>query len=340
DFGTFVRSLDALSDAPFTFLLLLGLSLAARSLSERDARRGRLLAAGAGLALAAATLVRPISLWLLPLAALALVLARRPGRLARAAAFSLPCVLLVGGWAARNAARAGAFTLTPLSGSQPLFYFASAVQARVDGIPIPDEQERLGSRERYFRSGGATEREVFGSARYAELFPETSRLSLVELSRRWRARAASIVAGHPVLAAEELALFSRDLLLSPPVLLFAFQQGFYHPRPELLSLYFDRRAGPLFAALAREHPGVLAVAFVSIAQLVLVYVLFTKGVLSARPLDGRHVLLLVSLAYLVLVSAGTEAGDDRFRLPLMPLVCLYAGAGLARMRPASRISGA
>src|SRR5205814_7170070 len=137
-------------------------------------------------------------------------------------------------------------------------------------------------RERYFRSGGATEREVFGDIRYADAYPETSGLSFVDLSRRWRARAASIVVAHPARSAIQLVLFARDLLFAPPVLLFAFQQGFYHPSPELSALWFDRRGGALLAMLAREHPAVFAIALLSIVQLLLVSLLFVWGFFSGR----------------------------------------------------------
>ena len=75
--GTFLRSLDALSDTPFTFALMLFASTLAGYAGGDGTSPAR-----AGFWLALATLVRPISYYLLPLAALfVLVVARRRGAL-------------------------------------------------------------------------------------------------------------------------------------------------------------------------------------------------------------------------------------------------------------------
>jgi 4-amino-4-deoxy-L-arabinose transferase-like glycosyltransferase len=330
DFGTFWRSLDVLSDTPFTCLLVVGLLLAVRSL-DSDGPRDALLA---GLALASATLVRPISLYLLAALVLFLLLAGgRPSRVsrARAAAFALPCVLLVGGWAARNRVRAGAFTVSPLPSSWLLFYFASGVQAQVDGLSIPAEQEKLGNWERHFRSGGASESEVFGTTRYADLYPETSRLSYLELCRRWRTRAFEILRAHPYLTAREMAIYEGTLLFQPPTLLFGFQYGLYWPVPALSALFHDLRFGAMLGRLASEHPVVFAFSIVTLLQLALLYVLALRGLAEARPFDRRHIPLLVTLVYLVLVSAGSQVCDDRFRLPIVPIAALYGGFALSHL---------
>src|ERR1035438_7818069 len=150
--------------------------------------------------------------------------ARRHGRsflaaCGAAAAFLLPALLLVGGWEARNLVRANAFTLSPIAGSELLFYRAAPVLARAVGVSVPEMQERLGNRERWYRSGGGTEREVFGDSRYADLFPVTSRLSLVELNARWHRRAVAIFASHPVLTAAMAVKGAALLLLTPPSLI-------------------------------------------------------------------------------------------------------------------------
>lgn len=52
------------------------------------------------------------------------------------------------------------------------------------------------------------------------------------------------------------------------------------------------------------------------------------GLLSGRFDAAAAVLLLAVGAYFVLVSGG-PAAENRFRLPIMPIVCLFAGAGLS-----------
>ena len=333
DFGSFWRSLDVLSDTPFTFLAVAGALLAAVSVERSGAPAAR-TAFLAGLALASATRVRPISLYLLPLIVLLLALGRpRRAALVRAGAFLAPCLVLVGGWAARNLARAGEFTVTPLPSSQALFFFASGVQAEVDGITIPEEQERLGNWERHYRSGGASEAEVFGNKRYEDLFPDTARLPYVELCRRWREKALDIVRAHPLLTAKKLAIYVGVLLLTPPTLIFGFQYGLYWPEPSLSRLFDDLDFVALFARLASTHPVVFAVSIACVAELAALLLLALKGLAAARPWDARHALVAATLAYMVLASAGTQACDDRFRLPITPFLALYAGFALSGLLP-------
>jgi len=86
----------------------------------------------------------------------------------------------------------------------------------------------------------------------------------------------------------------------------------------------------LASRLASGHPVLFAVSLLLVLQLVALLVLALRGALrSWRP--GRRAaqaVLLVTAGYLIAASSSTDAADDRYRVPLMPLVCLYAAAGL------------
>jgi 4-amino-4-deoxy-L-arabinose transferase-like glycosyltransferase len=339
--GTFFRSLDVLSDTPFTF----GLTLFAAALARYACGDGT-SPARAGLWLALATLVRPLSYYLIPLAAvLVLVVARRAGRSPLAAcgaatAFLAPAVLLVGGWEARNLVRANAFTLSPIASSELLFYRAAPVLARAEGVPVPEMQERLGNRERWYRSGGGTEREIFGDARYADLFPVTSRLSLVELNVRWRRQAFAILESHPFLAAAMAQKGMAVLLLTPPSLILSAHYGLFSPDATLLALYDDQRLGAFAARLARVAPWLFAVSAGLVLLLVALWAAAVRGLWDARgevP-AAVHVALVGTFLYVVAVSAGFESFDDRYRLPLVPIACVYAARSLSGGR-AGVVSG-
>ena len=330
--GTFLRSLDVLSDTPFTFFLMLFASALAAYAGGDGTSPGR-----AGFWLALATLVRPLSYYLLPLAAVfVLVVAHRRRRSFRtasgaAAAFLVPPLLLVGGWEARNLARANAFTLSPIASSELLFYRAAPVLARSEGVSVPAMQERLGNRERWYRSGGGTEREIFGDVHYRDLFPATSRLSLVELNARWRGQAIAIFAEHPVLTAAMAAKGVAVLLLTPASLILSPKYGFFVPDPTLVALYEDQRVGPFAARLAHASPWLFAVSAGLVALLAALWGMACGGLWLARrevPVLV-HVALLGTFLYVLVVSAGFEASDDRYRLPLVPIACVYAARVLA-----------
>jgi 4-amino-4-deoxy-L-arabinose transferase-like glycosyltransferase len=325
--GTFLRSLEILSDTPFVFVLMLFVSALVGYAGGAGTSPVR-----AGFWLALATLVRPLSYYLLPLGVLfVFVVARRQGRSFRAAcgvaaAFLLPALLLVGGWQARNLARANAFILSPIAGSELYFYRAVPVLARAEGVPIPEMQEKLGNRERWYRSGGGTEREIFGDARYADLFPATRQLSLIELNARWRRQAVAIIASHPVLAAAMAAKGAALLLLTPPSLIMSVRYALFLPDATLLALYEDQRLGPFALRLARAAPRLFAVSVVLVALLAALWGAALGGLWLARRdvKTAVHIVLLGTFLYVLIVTAGFEASDDRYRLPLIPIACMYA----------------
>jgi Dolichyl-phosphate-mannose-protein mannosyltransferase len=330
--GTFFRSLDVLSDTPFTFCLTLFVAAFAGYAHGDGTSPAR-----AGLWLALATLVRPLSYYLIPLAAfLVLVVARRAGRSrlaasGAAAAFLAPAVLLVGGWEARNLVRAHAFTLSPIASSELLYYRAAPVLARAENVSVLEMQERLGNRERWYRSGGGTEHEIFGDARYADLFPVTSRLSLVELNVRWRREALSILGAHPFLAAAMALKGAAVLLLTPPSLLLSAHYGLFAPDATLLAFYEDQRIGAFVVRLAREAPRLFAFSVGLVLLLGALWAVAVRGFWNARaevPV-AVHAALAGTFLYVVAVSAGFESSDDRYRLPLMPIACVYAARSLS-----------
>ncbi len=339
DFGSFYCALDVLTDTTFTCLLLLGLVL----LVEAFEASSSILAGASGLAFAVATHVRPISFYLLPVLTAVLLVARwrhGGGRAVRfAGAFALPCILLVGGWVVRNGLRAGTWLFSPIARSELLFYRGAKVLSLATGASYPEVQERLGNRERWWREGGAErEEEIFGSRSYAELYPKTSRLPLAELEARWGHQALAIFRRYPagtlLMVAEGAAL----LLLAPPPLIFSVHYGLFSASPRVVSLYERQDLLPFVATLARESPILAVASFLTVVYLALVVFLAMRGLFRANLSAHRpgHAAILTALLYLLAVSSGPQANDDRFRLPLMPLLCLYAGAGL-RIRRVSPI---
>jgi 4-amino-4-deoxy-L-arabinose transferase-like glycosyltransferase len=324
--GSFLNSLSILSDTPFTFFLTLGISaLAGFAIGER---RG---AAAAGLWLALATLVRPLAYYLLaPAAVLVWFVARCARPLRALALFLVAPVLLVGGWKARNLVRAGTFALSPIASSELLFYRAAPAKAWAEGVPLAEMQERLGNRERWFRSGGGTEREIFGERRYADLFPETSRMSLPELDARWRREALRILAEHPVLAGAAAARGAALLLLTPPSFIFGTRLGLVTPGPELLAAYENVEVGRVLALLRAAAPVFFAVSLVLTLLLAALWSAAAGGVRASwREIPAPvHAALLGTFLYVVAVSSGAESGDDRYRLPLVPIAAVYAARRL------------
>ncbi len=341
--STFHYSTMVLSEAPFVFLLVLTLTLWAEGPGrERWSAAGAL---GIGTCLAVATLVRPVLYYaLLPGALFAFVSARRGGqRIRRAAAFAallfLPILLLVGGWKVRNFRSTGDPTLSHVQNGNLRFWREGAILAKRDGLTMPAQQEKLGWKEFIYRFGYvATERDAFGDARYVDLFPETAGLPLVELSRRWREEAVRVVVSNPGLALRTHLKGLALLFASPAPIVWAYQLGLFRPGPELIDAYLSFHVRDTVSLMASRHTALLMLCGLSLLPLAILYVGTARGLVRLRGAirTTSHLAPLGVLAYYLAVMAAPESLDDRYRVPIVPILCIYAGAGLA---PRSRYAG-
>ena len=329
DPGSFRYSLVALTETPFTFLALLGTLLLV--LTAETARRPALLALAGGVALSAATLVRPLTFYFLPVLAVLLPVClagwRRPRMLA---AFLAPVLLLVGGWQVRNRVRGGTASFTLNQSVEIYLIRAAYVQALAEGASVLEVRERLGWTEGLHRFGYLPdEGEAFGGRRYAELHPATASLSLPELARVYNRRGREILLAHPWQTFRMVAHGTLYLFLTPPFLIWQYHWGNLVPDEALLREYFHPSPAGVLSWLSRHAPGTFALTLLWIPLLAFLALLAARGALrSVR--SGPALLVFATFAFFVAVTAGPSCIDDRYRVPLMPFLCLFAAKGLGR----------
>ena len=326
DPGSFRYSLVALTEVPFTFLLLLGSLLLLRAGDE--ARRPVLLAFAGGLALACATLVRPLLYYFFPALALLLPVAMRRWRSGRMlGAFLAPVLVLVGGWQLRNHLRAGTSSLT-LNQSVELYLIRGGyVQSLVEGASAQEVRDRLGWAEHLYRFGYVPdEKAAFDGRRYADLYPETSALPLAELARRYDRRGREILLGHPLEALRMVAHGTLYLFLTPPFFIWQFHWGGIELDEELLREYFYPRPLGVLSWLRRHEPVTFALTLLWIPLLALLAGCAARGALRALR-RGPELLVVAAFAYLVAVTAGPSCIDDRYRVPIAPFLAYFAVRG-------------
>jgi len=315
DLASFVSTLRVLTETLFTFVLTAALYCAVRF--RRSALRLRWCGLF-GAFFAASVLVRPIAYYLAgPLAfwVLLVCLKQRAGWRRSAVAvlvFTAPFVLAVGGWQLRNGLRTGTALLSRIAGVDLLYYRGAAVLAQRDGISLHEARERLGYES---RSGAA------------HLTPE-------ELSERWRREGQALILGHPVVYARTMVRPIVVTLIGTPE----------HSLMNLLGLPLPS-TGPL-GDLLRLDPRAYVerwvvgrtLSWLAFVVLIVYLLLLHFGLASAwwrlaraGRLDPEHGCLALVFLYLLLVSAGPEA-YWRFRVPLTPILCVYAAAGLSTWR--------
>lgn len=317
-----VSSQKLLSDLCFNTLLLIFIWLAVRFL--RTSSYNRLVVAA--LVLVVATYTRPVSLFLgLALVPFFLFFPRQSSwveRFPRAFVFGLVFAVALAPWIIRNAAVAGYHGFSAITDVN-LYISAAAVEARLEHKPFLQVQQEFGetNSELYFRNR-----------------PEQRDWTQAQVLQSQAAQARQILAQHWSLYVAVHLRGCAVVIFDPAV---TDIMKLLHLYPESGGLlYRSADQGPVSATiwLLRHYPAVGIALPLLGAQLLLYYILGFVG-LRRLPLDARAFFIFV-FAYFVLVS-GSAYAVSRYRGPVMPLICIAAGAaiaswGKARTAPLSR----
>jgi 4-amino-4-deoxy-L-arabinose transferase-like glycosyltransferase len=269
--------------------LLLLLVCAAGFAALRDTRSHLRWFVLLGLALAAATMVRPVTYYL-PAFVVVLLLVRAArgavswSRCARMlAAFLVPLVVIVGGWQVRNYERAGSWRLSGVEGKNLMYFRAAGILAERDGITLAAAQARLG---------------------YRPIPPNTPEPGAY-YDRMYR-RGLEVVLAHPVTA---LRLTGEDLA------------------NELTSVRYD--AFEYFGlAPATGVVAASALALLLAFEALAIYG-FVLAVRSRREVLAHVFVAGVAIYVLVASAGPEAMGarGERFRAPVVPILVLYAAYG-------------
>lgn len=307
----FLHSEKILSETLFTTLFVLFVWILVRFLREPRY---------AGLALSAvvlgcATYVRPASLylglWLVPLLLLFPRALSWRQRACRAILFPVMFMLTLAPWVVRNTKAAGYMGFSSNSAGCLYFYSAAAVQAKLAHRSLSQIQDEWGH---------------VNSDHYFHMHPEQRAWSQARVAQFWGAEAKRIISRHWVLYSLIHARGCAVVLFEPGATEILKVLRLYPEFGGLLSRALDQGFWRAALWLFHEHPIAAVLLPLLLAQLLLYYAFALAG-LRRLPLDAKF--LFVSLVvYFVLVS-GIPAAVARFRVPIMPLVCISAGIGAA-----------
>lgn len=302
-----------LSETFFTTLTLAGLWQLTAYLTSQS-RRALMAAA---VSIAAAAYVRPIAYYL-P-AGMALTLWVLVGKQAssrmrvtlEAAAFLVLAMALIVPWQVRNWLEGDYAGFSAISDQNLYFYEALPVELHLQGLtPAEREAARLEAGEADMRV-------------YLRHHPEQADWTAAEHYRYLRREALKTLLAHPAAAARihvagilhTLTDSGRNAWLSYFGLSVADTSG------EVGAGGFWQR----LKAAARQRPLVLAIHLLLTAVLAVYLLLALAGIL--RLLRHREALLLLSAFLCLLLLSGSDAGYHRFRVPLTPLLCVFAAEG-------------
>jgi hypothetical protein len=305
-----------LTETLFTALFVAGLWLLLRYLREPTPRP--LVAAAA--AWCAAAWVRPLGYYL-PLLVGAWLLGRgwqqrRWGwRLFNhGLVFIAVAVVGLGSWQVRNWLVADYPGFSAVAAINTYFYYAAAVQAHEEKVPYYAVQQRLGYRD---------------EAVYMALHPEQRDWDQAQRYRFLSRAGWEVLRAHPVTTARVAAAGLVRTLFDPGGVEALRLLGWYPAAGGMLGRIVDQGLARTVLDTCRRTPRVAWATVIAALPLGLFLLLASAAVLSGhRPSGPTMLLLALSTGYLLLAAAGPQ-GLDRFRHPVMPLLCLLAGHGAA-----------
>jgi hypothetical protein len=257
-------------------------------------------------------LIRPIAYYLflpaLVLIAASQLVAGRPRRRVVAAALVavVPWMVLVEGWRLRTYVLTGRFEIAQIASVNLAWYRGAGIIAARDGISFWEARRKI-----------------------ARSLPDTSGWSPGAISALYEREGLKLIVAHPGLFARN-ELFGLAKILAGPGradLLHYFAGVPYEDAPE--------GAVEVSGASLRQRFSTggwlttIPVAY-GAGYLLALYACVLSGLRAIRrrerPARIEHALLWWIVVYLVVVAAGPEA-YARFRVPVMPLLALYAARG-------------
>jgi 4-amino-4-deoxy-L-arabinose transferase-like glycosyltransferase len=299
-----------MSDTAFTAGLLFFVWLFLRLLRQPHYARVAL----AAVVLGAITYIRPVTLYFgLCLSFLLLLWSRecpKKQRLISAVLFPVLFLAMLAPWVIRNMRLADYKGFSTAQEWNLYFTFGVELQATVEhrGVAAAVQQAAVMKPEQYL-----------------EIHPEQRTWSEGEKARFWAREARRMVLAHPMVFIRIYARNCFALLFNPGVTEVLRELGLFPTDRTAFTTQFDRGYFSAVWWLLRQYPLAAVLLPLMLAQLLLYYALAFLG-LRKLPLEIR-IFMVGMCVYFVLVSGFLTAGA-RFRMPIMPLVCVAAGVAI------------
>jgi hypothetical protein len=301
----------------------------------------------AGVWLAAATLVRPVTYYL-PVAlalGLFLVLARVPGLPLQRQGFAAgdrglcwkaPAVLLISvlpwiaAWQTRNLVETGYGGFSSLKEVNLYFFTADSVTARVEHRRWHDVQDELGYTGFLNRNG-----QSYLYQNYLVRHPEQAGWNQAQRLAFMHSEALSVIRAHYKDYLYLCLVDTFKTIVDPGTWYFDHLLQLYPEDPgHPAALFADVGLAHWVKDFVNAHPWEALEKVIFAVALLGVYLFAARGVFRSGMHNPSLWLLLGTALYFLAVSAaaGGPGADARYRLPIMPIICVLAAAGFQRTR--------
>ena len=270
------------------------------------------------LALVCTVYIRPASYYFPILAAAFLVVFPRPLawklRLQRAAAFLGICVVLIGAWRVRNDLETGYSGFSSIADTNLYFFNAGEVLAQKQQIPFNDELGLLHWQD---------------TAGYLSVHPEQRGWTQAQIFQYQKRTALHVIFKNKYLYAKDHIAGMLVVLLHPCITDYMWFFG-QSPLATATAIAWNPSTPArwvLLRSTLQSHFFVVMFSVFLSLLLLFYYALALVGILRCKPRWSAYILLILASGYFVFVAGGA-AGMARYRYPVMPMVCIFAGYGI------------
>lgn len=303
-----------LSETGFAFFLMLGIYALLRYHYSGSLRALYFSAA----MIACSTYFRPVSYYLPFVLAGFIFLVQSPWkRKLQAGSFLLCCYLLLGLWQFRNNAVSGYAGFSSIGAVNWFYYQGAGVVAAQKNQPLSTVQNELGYQqsELYFQKY-PDQRDWSNAQRYRFMETEGRRIAFQDL----RVFSLNYVKGMLITLLDPAAVDFLKLFAQQP------------SSSGLREILHTKGIWFMFGKLLRESPWLLIMNCI-FGFLLAAYLFFVLVSLCSRRVWTSATLLLLAVvsAYFLALSGGPN-GLSRFRHPVMPFICLFAGYGVTLLK--------
>ena len=321
---TLLYGIELLTECLFTTLLLVFLLCMVLD-QQKPAWRPLLLAA---LALVCTVYVRPASYYFPIFAATFLVVFPQQVawklRIQRAAVFLGLCVVLIGAWRVRNYLETGYFGFSSIADTNLYYFNAGEVLAQKQHIPFNDELGLLHWQD---------------MAGYLSVHPEQRGWTQAQIFQYQKRTALHVIFANKYLYAKDHLMGMLVVLLHPCITdyMWFFGQSPLSTATAIAWNPSNPARWMLLRSILRAHVFVVLFSVLLVLVLLLYYGFALVGILRCQPRSRSFLLLFLTSFYFVFVAGGA-AGMARYRYPVLPMICIFAGCGIFHLCELCRLS--
>ena len=270
-----------------------------------------------GLCLSISTLIRPITYFLIPvisLAAINYLVSIKKNYLyifKSLMLFLLPCLILIGGWQIRNHLVANNGVFSQISSLNLIYYRVADVVCMRDNIDMDKSRKKL----------------IGEHINHPWSF--LNKYSSEKINKKWDHISKLILLENPLLAFKSFLRNSLNMFIGPGDSLVNYIIGgesyYLGPLGDLFRLSYK---GYIEKWIVSE-PMVFIYFTFSTIFLLTIYIYsfyYFYIIIKEHKINQSEILLFGLLLYFIVISSGPES-YARFRIPIMPILCIFSSIG-------------